>query len=389
MIEKSNRPVVVTHIISGDIWAGAESQAFELLSGLQSGLAIKPTAVVFNPGLIMDKLTNIGIPVTCADERRLSTIEIIKVIRDHLKSNSTDIVHTHGFKENVLGTVAQKLNGVPRSVRTVHGNPETAPVWKNPKRRITDVLDQLIGRFGQDTIVAVSSQLEAHLSVIYPGKTEKIYNFIDINFEEPESNHQILTENQISAPVSVGLVGRLVPVKRVDIFIETIELLRNQLSFPIKGVVIGDGPLMQSLKIQVKKKGLEEVIEFKGFIENPTEELKKLNALIMPSDHEGMPMVLLESLANKIPIVAHAVGGIPEILASGKAGFLVSNHCPKGYAEKVESLLTNAKTTRNISDFGFQHLKKNFDRLTGIEKYQSIYLRLYNNVGIDNLSLRP
>lgn len=370
------RPPVVTHIISGDIWAGAEAQAFQLLDGLRDNGLFIPTAVVFNRGRLMDKLSNRGIPVTCADETRLSPFGIVRTIGAHLRQNQTRIVHTHGFKENVLGTLAQKLSGTPRSVRTIHGNPETAVTWRTPRRKLTDLLDQLTGRFGQDAIIAVSSQLEAHLAALYPGKTEKIYNFIDLANVERRSDENALAVSKQNDTKTLGIVGRLVPVKRVDLFIDAIGLLHQQLPFSVGGVVIGDGPLLSDLRAQVSRRGLDGVIEFKGFVEDTATELRKLDVLLMTSDHEGLPMVLLEALAQKVPVIAHNVGGIPEALNHGHAGVLVNDHNAEGYAGKAAKLLQAPEIAFALTENGFRHLEAQFSRQRNVEKYQNLYARL-------------
>lgn len=377
MIQDAEAPPVVTHIISGDIWAGAEAQVFQLVEGLKENSVVIPTAVVFNPGLLMDKLVESGIAVTCAEESRLGPLGIVRVISAHIRENQSRIIHTHGFKENVLGTFAQKLNCVPKSVRTVHGNPEGAASWRQPKRKLIRILDELIGRFGQDAIIAVSSELEARLLPAYPGKVQRIYNFIDVPSAENSCFIRNTTINRNSPP-TVGIFGRLVPIKRVDLFIEAIALLQRQLHFPVKGIIVGDGPLRASLEARVNVLGLDRLIEFKGFVHDTTKELRNLDALLMTSDHEGLPMVLLEALAQKVPIIAHSVGGIPEVLANGRAGILVENHTAIAYSEKIKWLLLYPQTAERQIESGFRHLSKNFCKQQNIEMYQELYKRLNN-----------
>lgn len=367
-----NAPLVVTHVVSGDIWAGAEAQVYQLIRALQASTAVSPTAVVFNDGALMQKLKAAGIPVTLADETAKSPLGMVRDLCQHLKEHHTDIVHAHGFKENVLGTLAQKICGVPRSLRTAHGNPESEKSWRHPKRKLTSLLDQLTARFGQDAVVAVSSQLERDLSRIYPTKTVKIRNFIEI----PETTSPP-TEKTIGDVIRIGLVGRLVPVKRADLFIDTIQLLSTQLPKPVKGVIIGDGPLIESLKQYTQQKGLSDLIEFKGFVTHPAQELEQLDLLIMPSNHEGIPMVLLESLLAGLPIVAHNVGGIPEILDDGRCGMLVDDHSPNGYAKKAAELLNNPGLMEQFGAAGRSHLRQEFNKDENALKYEALYKAIF------------
>lgn len=375
------KPPVVTHIISGDLWAGAEAQVYQLISGLKAADQIVPTAVVFNKGILYNKLAGLGINVTLADETSMSPLAQVLSIRAHLREYHTNIVHTHGFKENVLGTIAQHLARVPRSLRTAHGNPEIATTWRKPLKKLTSLLDDATAHYGQDAVVAVSRQLEATLSARYPNKTVRISNFIEL----PETNTQFERPDLHSnRSYSIALVGRAVPVKRLDIFIDTIAQLRDQYGLDVNGAIYGDGPLLSSMKAYSSGK-VGDAIEFKGFVSNINDELIKADVLMMPSDHEGLPMSLLEALAMGVPVVAHAVGGIPEVLNNGKCGTLVQEHSPNGYAAAIAHLLKNDQVMAQFRDAGKMHVSKEFSAATNIEKYQSLYADLHGHETLNNL----
>lgn len=376
--------LVVTHVVSGDIWAGAEAQVCQLVRALQANQTVTPTAVVFNDGALMQKLKAAGIPVTLADESVASLPGMVRGLCRHFKEHQTSIVHTHGFKENILGTLAQKLCRVPKSVRTAHGNPESAKSWRNPVARMTGMLDRLTARYGQDAVVAVSTQLERDLSRIYPGRTVRILNFIEIPEASPETTTAGVTAEQLPAPreaagnvTRIGLAGRLVPVKRPDLFIDTIRLLSEQRPGSVKGIIIGDGPLLEPLRKTTAEKGLSGLIEFKGFVSNPARELAQLDLLLMPSDHEGIPMVLLESLLAGLPVVAHRAGGIPEVLDHGRCGVLVDDHSARGYADRVAWLLGNPGLMQQLQASGRAHLRQEFNRDKNALKYEALYRSIY------------
>ncbi|WP_148862585.1 glycosyltransferase family 4 protein [Marinobacter fonticola] len=382
------KATVVTHIISGDLWAGAEAQVYQLISGLYANGHVAPTAVVFNPGILYDKLCALGIEVTIADETALSPLGQIMAIRAHLRENGAAIVHTHGFKENVLGTIAQHLARVPRSLRTAHGNPETTLSWQKPLKKLTQILDDSIARYGQNAVVAVSKQLESALSARYPGKTVRISNFIDLNNRYASEEAEITPVKEHEPPYQIALIGRAVPVKRLDLFIDTIALLRNQHGLDVNGAIYGDGPLLSSMKDYAAKR-IEGAVEFKGFVNNIAQELTTTDVLVMPSDHEGLPMTLLEALAIKVPIVAHNIGGIPEVLGEGRCGVLVDNHDSAGYAEAIAKLLNNRATMHNLAEAGVKHLQREFGSTQNIQKYEELYATLVRGTGSPHRSHIP
>jgi glycosyltransferase involved in cell wall biosynthesis len=369
----SDKKLVVTHIVSGDIWAGAEAQAFQLISGLQASGAIKPTAVVFNSGVLFDKLETLGIDITLADESTLSPLGQIKAICKHLREHPTDILHTHGFKENVLGTASKYLTGVKRSVLTVHGSPESQSTWRAPKKKLTHLLNRVLTGFCQDKLIAVSQHLKTLLEPRYPNKTVVIRNFIDTDDIPTAAPEQPDDRQESDTTYRISLVGRCVPVKRVDLFIDTIANLRTDHKLDVEGSVCGDGPLLETMKQYAESKGVAQYIHFRGFVQDMEPEWASMDALIMPSDHEGLPMTLLEALLRKVPIVAHKVGGIPEVLDHGNSGVLVDNHSATGYAEKLALLINQREMASQLAANGQKHVKRKFSKRENVQKYEALY----------------
>jgi glycosyltransferase involved in cell wall biosynthesis len=369
----SDKKLVVTHIVSGDLWAGAEAQAFQLVSGLQANGIIKPTVVVFNTGVLFDKLTDLGINVTLADEASLSPLGQIKTIRKHLRQNSTDILHAHGFKENVLGTVSRYLTGVKRSVLTVHGSPESQSTWRAPKKKLISILDRALTGFCHDAVVAVSQHLKTLLEPRYPNKTVVIRNFIDTAAIPTAAPEQPDDRQESNTTYRISLVGRCVPVKRIDLFIDTVANLRTDHKLDVEGSVCGDGPLLETMKQYAESKGMAQYIHFRGFVHDMEPEWASMEVLMMPSDHEGLPMTLLEALLRKVPVVAHNAGGIPEVLDYGNSGVLVDIHSPSGYADKLAKLLKQKKIARQLVTNGHSHVKREFSKHKNVKKYEALY----------------
>lgn len=367
-----NKPLpVVTHIVSGDLWAGAEVQVYHLCRALKASGAVLPTAVVFNDGILSNKLQEIDIPVDIADETNLSPFQITLTIRNHCRKHKSCVVHTHGFKENILGIIGKDLARVPYSVRTIHGNPETAFTPQRPVKWLIQHLDLLLGRFRQQAIIAVSTQLEEKLQSMFPGKVHKIFNFIDV---DDVRKQWLIPEKTPQIPLKIGIVGRLVAVKRMDIFLRTVALLNEQ-SVACTGVIIGSGPLEGQLRQLAEDLDISDHIEFTGFVNPALRELRKLDLLLMTSDHEGLPMTLLEALALEIPVAAHRVGGIPEILDHGNCGWLVEDQSAESYASIATTILETGAGRNRKQQEGLARVRDIF----GIHKNTLKYIELYKN----------
>ncbi|WP_372997859.1 glycosyltransferase family 4 protein [Marinobacter sp.] len=362
------RPISVTQIISGDLWAGAEVQVYNLCKALHTSPDIKVTAVVFNLGILNDRLVELGIPVTLADETATGPLGIIKAIASHCRTQDTDLIHTHGFKENILGILGKELGGVHYSIRTVHGNPEHKFSWKKPHKWLASRVDIGLGRIRQQAVIAVSTQLQMALEPQFPGMVHKICNFIDV---QELRDAWLPKPSKTSPEIKVGIVGRLVPVKRIDLFITAIHLL-NKEGIYCKGVIIGDGPLRSELERLASNLGVKDHIDFLGFIDPAAEEMSTLDVLLMTSDHEGLPMTLLEAMALSVPIVAHKTGGIPELLNDGDCGSLVTDHTSSGYASAVKELLRGNLKHRLVEN-AFLQVKRSFSS----EHNTADYIHLY------------
>lgn len=371
--------ISVCHVISGDLWAGAEVQVHILCSALKAIEDLKVTAVVFNDGALSERLQLLDIPVTVADEKTLNPLAITRTIIRHCKDHDVDVVHTHGFKENVFGVLAKWTAGVKASVRTVHGNPETRHRISSPLKWCTQKLDIVCGHLGQEAVVAVSGQLAEDLRKVFGPKVHKINNFIDIDKIRATAGSLGPDHNSSQAATKpepvLGLVGRLVPVKRVDIFIETIQHL-NETGMKCYGLIFGTGPLEKNLEDQVRTAKLDERIKFCGFIDPVAPHLRQLDALIMPSDHEGLPMVILEALALEIPIIAHDTGGIPEALQQGQAGWLVDQHSAQGYAQVIKEVFLDQAAISKRTKKGLDFLQTEFSVALNRDRYMHLYKKL-------------
>lgn len=321
----------VLHVISGDLWAGAEVQAYTLLSQLHSRCHLK--VLLMNPGRLHDECQALGMDVDVFDENQFNGFQLVRRLYQAIRTFRPDIIHTHRQKENILGTLAGRLAGCKRSVRTSHGAPEFESTGL---RNLRIKLDQWIGRHWQSSVIAVSNDLARQLENIYPKPhIAVIHNGIDDSL----LTSQVGPSPFEAGPIHIGIVGRLEPVKRVDLFLDAIPLiLDNAEATDFRFHVIGDGKRRAELEAKAQALGIRKRVEFHGHRNDIPACLAGLDVLVMCSDHEGTPMVALESLALGTPVVAHNVGGLTEIL-SGQPELLVDDHSAQGYANAVTGVV--------------------------------------------------
>ncbi|HEY1890281.1 MAG TPA: glycosyltransferase [Steroidobacteraceae bacterium] len=333
------RALRVLHIASGDLWAGAEVQAFTLIAHLAQMPDTQIAAVLMNDRALADKLRSIGISTYILDEQMSHSLEIFVQLRRVLRSWRPDIVHTHRQKENILGSLANRSCANVPSVRTVHGANEIdcAPSWTGVRRRVVANLDRWCGRALQQRLIAVTPALGAQMTGEFPAaKIAVIENGVD--------SATVRSENGVAAyratdpdATHIGIAGRLVEVKRVDLYIEMAAiLLRERPERNWRFHIFGEGPMRRSLEGLSQRLQTHEKVIFHGHRQDIATCVGGLDALVICSDHEGMPMISLEAAALGVPVVAHAVGGLPNVVPEE---FLVTRHEPSGYSSGILRVL--------------------------------------------------
>jgi glycosyltransferase involved in cell wall biosynthesis len=338
------------------------------------------SVIVLNPGRLEDELRKTGVRVILLDEARLSSFQILKHLAKVLRHLKPDIVHTHRSKENILGSISAKYAGVP-SLRTVHGAAEHVAGWRDIRARIIRLLDRYCGRFLQSRIVAVSEDMAAILAQIFPAeRISVIENGIDVE-ELVRTSMQSINRTS-AAGMIIGIAGRLVPVKRVDIFIRTAKYLHDTYDgLELDFRVYGDGPLRESLEELARSLDTGSYLHFEGHVDNLAEVLRSLDMLLMTSDHEGLPMILLEAMALQIPVIAHDVGGIGKLLDAGTSGILVEDHSPEGYGIAVHDLATHPEMRSQITRRALHRIQACYTARRNAGDYCAVYEDILHSAG--------
>jgi len=150
--------------------------------------------------------------------------------------------------------------------------------------------------------------------------------------------------------LTIGVVGRISPEKGQMEFLQTVALLQPE--FPRMRFVLCGAPILPARKyfdrVQTLARDLD--VELLGWREDIASVFSGLDLLAVPSKEEAMGRVLVEAFSAGVPVVAFPVGGIPEVVADGETGFLVSGATPQALAGRIRELLSgDAETLRRVS----------------------------------------
>jgi len=320
-----------------------------------------------------DKLRNIGVTVKNFDLKTLVDLRIIPRLVRYIKQNNFDIVETAVFPSDVYGRVSARLANVPVIISTMH--------------RVEDHKQETIYRFLPfvDTvtmalttkIIAVSGAVKNYLirrHKIRPEKISMIYNGIDVSKYKRHVNISGFKKQfnlDPSIPI-VAFIGRLVKVKGVSYFLEAAaSVLRS--GKKAQFLVIGDGPLKQSLVKQTQKLGIDQHVFFIGFRKDIPRVLSFIDILVVPSLWEGLPLVVLETMSAGKPIIAAEVGGIPEAVRNGETGILVPPKNPEALTGAINDLLADPKKRKEMGDKAKQRAVQLFDVERMVKEYENLY----------------
>jgi len=140
--------------------------------------------------------------------------------------------------------------------------------------------------------------------------------------------------------------------------------------------LVGDGPLRVKVKKKVEAKGLKEKVRFLGLRDDIPDLLAEASILVLPSDWEGVPLTVLEAMAAGKPVVATAVGGVPELVDEGKTGFLVPPQAPDALAGAILRLARDPELRKRMGEVARKRALERFDIRQTAQAYGELYLKL-------------
>jgi len=364
-------PLTVLHIFSGDLWAGAEVMVFNLINKLKDKPDLHIVALSLNEGTLTDKLRNAGVETYVIPESSYSFLSILLKAFNILKRKRIDIIHSHRYKENLLALLLAKSTGVKRLITTLHGLPEALPCRTIARRSIgwTTKINYFILRHFFTNVVAVSNEMKEILVKTYyfrGNKMNVIYNGIPIpSFSQP-LNHSI------NSTFHIGTVGRMVPVKHFDLFLEVAAEIKSNVK-NVRFSILGDGPLLESLIRKSKDLNIDGSVEFISPRPDPFLYYQSLDLYLNTSLHEGIPLSILEAMACRKPVIAPEIGGIPEIILDGESGLLVKGDDPKEFANSSVRLIQKKDLRTLIGKNALKRIVSHFNDST----MAASYIRLY------------
>ncbi len=294
----------------------------------------------------------------------------------YLNQSGTTILHAHSSKGALVGRLAALMARTPVVIFTAH-NSIFYEEWPEWKKKLFATVERFLARF-TDKIITVSDALKQELMERegLPAKQlTTIYNGIEVEkFAAKVDTMSVRRSLNIPelGPV-VGTIARLAPQKGVSYFLKAASLLKE---YQVNFLVVGDGPLRETLEQEATELGLQNRVIFAGQRENIAEILSVLDIYVLPSVTEGLPLTILEAMAAGKPVVATRVGGVPEAIAEGKTGLVVPSRDPEALAVALAGLIGERDRLIRMGANGQKHVKEKFTVSMMVEKTKQLYNQL-------------
>ena len=367
----------VSHLRASNFYGGPERQLhFHARLAQNSDFRITVCSFTENGNIpeFIQVIDKDKIPTYTFSVKNAYDIGAIKSVKKYLGNNDIKILCTHDYRTHLIGylaTLGTKIKWLAFS---------RGWTSENIKIKAFHTLDKLIIRFA-DRIVAVSKEQKRRLvGLLIPSKKIAVaYNAVDPEYFKQVTAADLRAKYNLPLDSIICLTGgRFSAEKGQKILAKaaTIALIKNP---RLRFMLFGDGSDLAAVRDLIKDLEIDDRVTCPGFEKDILSGLRGCDILINPSLSEGLPNIVLEAMAFKIPVVATAVGGVPELIKDGINGFLVPPKDPVRLAERILNLAEDEALRDGFGQAGYDTIieKFSFDRQS--ELLYAVYRSVLKN----------
>lgn len=358
----------VCYVIPSLQTGGTERQLLALMKGLISDHELT-VVCTREAGALVGDARRLGVYVHELNGGAGWDFTMRRRIRHVFRSHRPDVVHTFMFGFDLAANRAARETGVP----VVISSRRQLATWKKPRHiRIQRKANQLV-----DCIVA-NSKAVAEFAAAQEGTEPDFYrvipNGIDADtFVSPADLNQIRLRFKIPFHTHVvGIVANFSPVKDHALFLDIAdELMRRRAD--VHFLLVGSGPLRDEVMARIHKQAWDDRFTRVAAFEEIPDLYKVMSVSVLCSRVEGFPNAVIESMAAGRPVVAAAVGGIPEILEDGVTGKLVRNRTPVDFADAIELVLDRPEDSAVLAARASEYVRNTLTLDRMVAAYRNLY----------------
>ncbi|MEN8258766.1 MAG: glycosyltransferase family 4 protein [Thermodesulfobacteriota bacterium] len=360
-------------LIAADTVTGPVKGIFQLIENLSPEVAeIQLYDFQYNDEgetLFLQAVRERGIPVHFLVQKNRSYISLVRQVVQEIKEKNFDVVQTHGYKPTFLGFCGRFLCPV-KWVCFMHGTTS-----ENIKVKIYNLIDNMLQLAAHRTVLVSKAQRQKVFGGQNSRRVHVLHNAVDVASPMPMSGSSRSLRQTAEMPDGCKIVvsvGRFSPEKGMDVLLEAFALLIDQVE-DVQLLLVGEGQEMTAMEEQVCRLGLTGRVHFPGFSETPGDFVAEADVVVLPSRSEGIPNVVLEAMAMGKPVVATAVGGVPEIIEDGISGRLVPAEHPSLLARGLAEVLSDPEVWQRFAEQGRRRVQDFFSIEARVGRLEDLY----------------
>jgi glycosyltransferase involved in cell wall biosynthesis len=311
-------------------------------------------------------------------------------IKQIIKEFKPDIVHTHASKSGALGRRAASYLKVPVIIHTFHGHVFDAyfnQMSSNFYIRLERHLAQK-----SDAIITLSENQFSDITEKYKIAPREKTHIIPLGFDlsrfsenKEEKRKQFREKYSVAEDeIAIGIIGRLVPVKNHELFVEAIDELYRNSSKKIRAFIVGDGETRANIEQMFAQRNIpfsngtdsKEIVVFTSWQKDVDIVNAGLDIVTLTSLNEGTPVSLIEAQASGKPIVTTNVGGIQNIVQEGKTALIADILHKEDFISKLKSVVENDSLRTSLSNKGWEFVSDKFHYTRLIKDVKHLYISI-------------
>lgn len=328
-----------------------------------------------NPGNteapFVDAASRLGIAVSKIPwNRGKPLLKAARILAALVREWNVDIVHTHGWYADFVGVLVPRLVRVKLIV--------TLYVWFDYdwKRNLIQLIDQWV--------IRLFDRVTAHCEATRLGTIERGIPAVEVDtlfcgFEThrvemaPEERQKQRRERGIlDDEIVLVNVARFYPEKTHDALLRCFQAI-VQVQSNTRLWIAGVGPLEEEIRALCSQLGLDDRVTFLGFVTDLPNLLALADIQVHPAAIEGVPLAICEGMAAGLPIVASAVGGLPEVLDHGRSGVLVPAGDDAQFVDGVLRLIENMDDARSMGQRARHFIESDYSLAAAVAKVERTY----------------
>jgi len=366
----SGKKIRVLQLICPAGFYGAERWVVALANNIDSAAVVCDLALTVEPHLenleLPEVYENSGFQAFRIAMSNAYDFRAISALVKLIRKEEIEIVHTHGYKSDILGLIVARRTGV-KCISTPHGFGKPASL----KHRILIGLGKFSLKF-MDKVVPLSQQLVAEVKAcgVSPGKIGYVQNGVDLTELDNYLIDHVSPEPEKKK--IIGYVGQLIPRKNVGDLLDIFELLWSE-NNALELQILGDGSDRSILEEHASKLSSGSSIKFLGFRQDRLEIMKRFNVFVMTSIDEGIPRCLMEAMAIRLPVAAYNIRGVDQLVENNINGLLAPFGEKDELARQIRRILQEPDLAKGLGHSGRETIDLKFSGRRMASEYKALY----------------